>query len=490
MAEPQDTTVHDPGFLATNQPLPPGYGESALVKLQEKWNYAEEKPVQDFLQQVKWETYHPYNTDYKDRNQNEVNFIIPGNTTDYISKVNVLLDVEPRIREGDAAFVHHDTVGHNVDATGTIPRPLIPFNMFKEALLDTNNGRIDFSRHAGMYPLHMFLHMIHSVDEKDEDRLKESHDFDMPPYNVDPDMAVDGNVDSGDAGDERPEWHKSRVAKLKRQTYIVPLNIPVLKATPLLPVGANVSVTLVKNEPQAIFHRPNGNNTYMKIYSIQLWVQRSSLKPNMLSTVLAAARKAGTFKFNIIHTHTNKFQLPAGCSTSDIMFAQAGTKPSKVWVNFMDDRALVGNTAHSIFKLVNPKIKRAVMSFDGNQYPFPNGYEFPPLLNPTALQKRLIYEQMCMAEWGHLSHEAENTKWWTQERFENFAHTVVFDLTASQTAHLNTMIKEKDESGVVSLRIDYHETMPEHMVMLATCMYATEIYQSFVTLQPELNAIV
>ena len=498
MADPTDSKVTKLDFLATNEPLPPEYGSSALKNLQERWNYSETKPIQDFIQQGKWEYVKPYNLDYKDATQNEVKFNIPGTTQDFISEIYLMMDIEAWNTQADAAFLNHIAAGDDaragtIDAARTLPRPLLPYNMFKDVQLDTNNGRLDFSSGSGYYPLHQLLHMIHSVDQKDADRLKRTHDFDLPPADIDPDMEISTTVDSGAVGAARPQWHKDRLQKLRgRQVYMLPLNIPILNATPVLPVGANVGINLIKNDPSAIFQKSGAGAGAggIKIHQMELKVKRTSLKPPMLKAVLEEVQKAGHFKYNIIHTKTQKHQLSQGANSATIMFAQTGTKPSKMWVNFMDDRALNGHHERGIFKLFNPRIDTAVAKFDGNNFPFPNGYKFPRDVNPTAYEKLRIYEEMCISNWGSVSHQMQNERWWTQERFENYAHTVVFDLTASQTAHLNTVVKERDESGVVTLDFTFHAAIPQNSVALVTSMYATEIFQGFTTLQPELNAIV
>lgn len=488
-----DTTR--PDFSVLNQTLAAKYGNSALQSLQNKFDYDAKVPVQDFLSKSFQEIITPTNPDYKERNQDLIEFTIPGNQQDFIADVHLCVDVQPWNLTTDAAFT---------EATATtaraLPRPLFPYLLFNNITLMANNNRLDFNRaNNNTYAFNRYLHMVLHSDLEDEPRLKKSDDFDIPPPGEDPDAAIRNDLVSDDNGTEYQKHRRGKMIALQtqgavgsagRHNYVVPIHIPILRASCLSVLGANYSFQLHKANIKQLFansaNAPAGN-VECKIHDCKLLVKRLSVQTLMLTGILEAVKEKGAFTFNVVHTKTERHALNAGLHNWTESYAQGSSKPSMVWISFINDQALNGSVTHTPFKLQNLDPLRMKVSFDGSHYPFPNGYELPNV--PTAMDKRLLYETMGRALWGCLPSETEKEKWWTQERYENYQHVLVFDITRANTAYLGGQVKDVTEAGMLSVDIQFGRVIPPHIVAMVTSLFSTAIYMSHTTLTPDMDAI-
>ena len=266
--------------------------------------------------------------------------------------------------------------------------------------------------------------------------------------------------------------------------------IPILKSVALPVVGANITIKLTKADERVLFHKSvgaNANNVEMVIHEVKVLVKRLGLEKNMLKAVLDDVNKEGNFKFNVVHTKTMRHNLPAGDMSWNRQDLQSGSKPTMVWLSFVNDQALSGNTTHSPFSLQNLQVSKSRMLFDGNYYPFPSGYEWPN--NCTELDRMLNFQRMCHALWGNYYGNTDRIKWWTRERFENFCHVQIFDITDTSTGYLSGVIKHPDQSGVLGVDLDFDVPIPPNMVAMVTSLFTANIFLSNTTLTPDMDVV-
>ena len=258
--------VLKPDYSALDQPLAPEYGNAAIKNLQNQFNFMEERPRMDFIRKGYTELIKPVNIDYKNLTQTDVLCTIPGNNQEFIADIHMCLDVQPVLTGTHTALTGTvrptETVGNAVGVAGNtnalqcIQRPLTPYLMFRKITLELNNTRVDFDEDACV-AFKQFLLIFFYMNMEDEDRLRVSHDFDFPPATEDMDAGVANDINTD--ADHGTAWQKRRrVLMKKRQNYIVPLSIPILKATALVPVGANVTVRLSKADQRVLFHKDPG----------------------------------------------------------------------------------------------------------------------------------------------------------------------------------------------------------------------------------------
>lgn len=500
-----------PDYTALTQPLSSEVGAATLHSLQNKFNYDGTLPVLDFLQKSYFETVKPQNPDYRDQDQDGIEITISGNNTDFVEDIKLCMDIQPVLKAAGhakltgtvprTAAANAGGNAGNTDALQCIQRPMTPYLMFKSVSMEVNQSKIDFNRdNTNTYAFSTFLQLALNMNMEDEARLKESHDFDLPPANEDMDAAVPATLNQTFANST--EWQKDRRQKMLtqqrggdgtttgRQTYMVPLEIPILKSLALPVVGANITIKLSKADERVLFHHNaagNANNVEMQIHEVKLLVKRIALQKNMLKAVLDDVNKKGNFKFNVTHLKTMRHNLPAGDMSWNNQSLQSGSKPTMVWISFVNDQALSGNTTHSPFSLQNLQISKSRVSFDGNYYPYPNGYEW--LHNSTELDRMLNYQRMCHTLWGNYYQNTDRVKWWTRDRFENFCHVQVFDITDTSTGHLSSVTKHPDQSGVLGVDLDFNAAIPANIVAMVTTLFTANIFLSNTTLTPDMDVV-
>jgi len=502
------TVEEEPEFTALNVPLPPNYGNSALAAMESRFNFKEDLPFMDMLDLVYEEEIKPYNQDFHLPRQNEIKITVPGNQKQWISSMELSMDIQPMLVDNVTPFTGNlgavDNAGNagNTDALRVIQRPLTPYLMFKDVNVEVNLNKVDYnSNNSQTYAFSQWLQMVLSINNEDQKRLRTSCDFDFPENaaeNMDDDVPNNMNQvrASGTA------WQRRRRLKMtKRQTvgdpnsagrqhYTVGLNVPILKANNMPVVGTNINITLTKADQKCLFHHNQGinvNNAQMHIHDMKLKVQRTQLGAVYLEEVLKDVQKQGYFKFNVVQTKTYRYQLPHGNSTFDQQFSQSGSKPTMLFANFMDDSALSGNNVKSPFSMKNLKLETAKMTFDRDIFPHPAGYSWSDHI--TEMEKYDIYQGMCKDLWGMDFHKTEREKYWSYERYNYFCHTVVFDITRTKTAHLGNILKHPDEAGTVGIHMTFHEPIPVNTILMVTSLYTADIKLNAVNLSSDISTI-
>jgi hypothetical protein len=246
-----------PEFSALSQTLPPQYGNAALTGLENQFNYGENIPKQDFLKSGYHEMITPVNNDYRDEDQDNIEITVPGTNTDFIKSMVLCLDIQPWHLADNVALTEASAT-----TLRSLQRPMTPFLMFQDVTLQANQNRLDFSSSSNTYAFNKFLHMMLFSNMEDEERLRKSHDFDLPPFNEDPDRAITAGLDSGQNGTAYQMRRRLKMiqpsvagdaATAGRQDYVVPISIPILEATCLSVVGANMSLKLRKADKKQLF---------------------------------------------------------------------------------------------------------------------------------------------------------------------------------------------------------------------------------------------
>jgi len=493
----------------TNTPLINSYGQAAVAAYEAKFNYNETKPTLDFLANAESEYIDPYNTDYRDKTQESVLISIPGKSRQFISGLNLCIDCQPVIVDtntpctGTIAVVGNaHAVGGNTDPLHVIQRPFTPYGMFRECHIEMNGNRLDFNNgNSETFSFTQFMQIVLNANKKDKERLRDSIDFDMPDSaTFDPDEPVVATLNT--VYNNGNAYHRRRRAKMLkrqdptdpatagRQNYILPLNIPVLKSTVMPVVGVNLNVKLTKADPRVLFQCNAGHNNAvcdMKIHEIRLQVKRLSLNVNFFKAVMDNVMKSKVFKFNVVHTKCSRFNMSEGATFFSNHFVQTGTKPDMMFVSFLNDQALTGNNEHSPFKLINLHPTKASLTFDSNTYPPKHGYEWRD--NITEMNKKLIYSQMTNSVWGTEYDHTPDAKFWDKDRYDNFLHTLVFDMTDSQTGYLSNIIDHPNQSGPVGAELTFANGVPRQTMVLFTSLYSTSIDLNADTLTASMNMV-
>lgn len=422
----------------------------------------------------------------------DIDITVPGKNHEFITEYEMGLEVQPKKRVDQTDWADNAAAAPadgEYNWEGEFIRPCVPHLMWQTVKLKNNLVRVDYDD-DNLYFYKYFLDKVLNVKQKYIKSLKETDDFDLPSGEDESQIPIYANHQAYPAD----TWARRRQEKLKgRMRFITTPHLPLIKSNRVLPLGANINYTFIRNPSRCLFHvgdnAVNEPKSILYIHKMLIYVRRQGLKQKLIETMMINIDKAGEYIYNLSIKEIKSFQLTGNTMEVTQPIAYQGGKPTHVFIFFVNNAAAVGSTHIPMTQFANIDIRHARVSFDRNIYPPPDGYKFTAQNNELQLDNLRQFTLKNKAIWGVKGIDKEDRMFWTWDRFKNHFNIMVFDLTNGQIGPAGTSCTQFPEAGTIDVRIVTGANIPAGTTMYVATQHSVQLGIAYGTMLPALSLV-
>ena len=233
----------------------PSDGAENMKSLYQPFNLLSKMPIESHFFSGYDEEFVPSLTvaELNANGKTDIDITVPGKNHEFIVEYELGLEVEVRKKANDEPWEDHKEANPaqgEFAYEGEFLRPCVPHLLWQAVKLKNNLVRVDYDD-DNLYFYKYFLDKVLKVKDKNIDSLKESDDFDLP---------TEENESQIPAYTEHRRyaantWARGRQDKLQGvMRFITTPHIPLIKCNRVLPLGANINFTFMKNPDRCLFH--------------------------------------------------------------------------------------------------------------------------------------------------------------------------------------------------------------------------------------------
>ena len=294
--------------------------------------------------------------------------------------------------------------------------------MWKSVQLKGNYSRIDFDEDDA-YFMKYYVDKLMSVTTEEEERLKESEDWDLPPAGENMNTAVANRANW-------TAWMKRRVGMRRGRLYFfVKPHVPLILANQVFPLNTNLTFMFKKAEKKVLFGNTVATNndvvSDLYIHKMAMETRYRGLDEELAQSLLEKVERRQEMVYNINMRGLVTHQVVGRTTTLTKNLTYSGNKPSRVFVIFQDASAAQGSTHACMHNFVRPHIKSARILWDSNIYPPPSGWQFDRDDDASQFDNKIRARRMEKGVYKEPQADLVKQVAWSQERQQNHQYVLV-----------------------------------------------------------------
>ncbi|XP_031779747.1 uncharacterized protein F54H12.2-like [Nasonia vitripennis] len=313
-------------------------------------------PTQTSLEGTQWIEYKPVTSISED---SYLEFLIPGNSDDYIDLAHTMINLSVRLEKGDSPIEDKTLVA--------------PVNNFLHSIF--NQVDVFFNQKAVSPPSNAYAYrayietLLNYLEEAKKSHLTCALWCNDTPGHMDAALQTpssDGKtVFSTNLGAcARRDYTKGG----KTIDLLGHLHADVFNQETFLLNGVEVRVRLIRSKEAFCLINYEAENVKVKILDASLRVRRAKINPGILLAHSKALSK-GTAKFPLTRVEVKSFTLHTGITGETLDNIILGQIPKRIIIGLVSNKAFNGSKKENSFNFQHFNLNYLAMSVDGIQIP-------------------------------------------------------------------------------------------------------------------------
>lgn len=226
--------------------------------------------------------------------------------------------------------------------------------------------------------------------------------------------------------------------------------------------GVDVTITLLKNNPEICLMGPADETPTVKFLDATLWVRKVNVNPTVLMAH-AKTLNSHTAKYPYKRVEIQTITLPSGVKSSCQENLFLGKIPSRIIMALLSNDAYTGNITKNPYNFQHYNLNHLSMVINGQQLmsrPYTpsftgteESYTMPYLFTFISTGNNMYDDGYCLGLTG----------------YKNGFCTFIYDTTADQSASSSHWCPQKD--GNIRVELGFSKPLPEAVTALFYCEY-------------------
>lgn len=405
-------------------------------------------PTQTSIEGTHWIEYKPVTSISED---SYLEFLIPGNSDDYIDLAHTMINLTVRLEKGDSPIE---------DKTLVTPVNNFLHSIFNQVDVFFNQKAVSPPSNAYAYRAYIETLLNYSEEAK-KSHLTCGLWYNDTPGQMDAALQVpttDGKTTfSANIGAcSRRDYTKGG----KTVDLLGHLHADVFNQEKFLLNGVEVRVRLIRFKDAFCLINYETENVKVKILDASLRVRRAKINPGILLAHSKALSK-GTAKYPLTRVEVKSFTLHTGITGETLDNIILGQIPKRIIIGLVSNKAFNGSKKENPFNFQHFNLNYLAMSVDGVQIPsraiqpnYPNRYvdAYHTLFSGTGI---------------HFANDGNNI---TREAYPDGYCLYAFDLTSDLSANCNThwnLVK----TGTIRLELRFESILQQSVNCIVYAEY-------------------